>query len=84
MTAERLLDALRGDALARLRWCAARALGLSPVSLRVRLWRKRDVLRWACLLLLEREAAGTAAGANPQFDMARFYALGGESADERI
>ena len=78
MTAERLMQALRSDALARLRWCVARRLGLCPASLRVSLWRRRDVLRWACLLLLEGEAAGgESAGANPHFDMARFRALGG-------
>lgn len=78
MTADRLTQALRGDALARLRWCVARRLGLCPASLRVRLWRKRDVLRWACLLLLECESGGETAGReNPHFDMARFRALGG-------
>lgn len=79
MTADRLVEALRGDSLARLRWCVARRLGLCPASLRVRLWRKRDVLRWACLLLLEREEAEgeRAGGGNPRFDMARFRALGG-------
>lgn len=79
MTAERLVEALRSDALARLRWCVARRLGLCPASLRVRLWRRRDVLRWACLLLLEGEAAedGESKGVNPRFDMARFRALGG-------
>ena len=82
--AEELLRALEGDSLERLKWRVLALLGVCPLSLRARLMTKREVLRCACHLALD---AGTRApeeerrcgSENPNFDMARFAALGGLS-----
>lgn len=82
--AEELLRALEGDSLARLKWRVLALLGVRPLSLRARLMTKREVLRCACHLALDagaHPAEGEKRGAdqNPNFDMARFAALGGLS-----
>ena len=82
--AEELLRALEGDSFARLKWRVLALLRVSPLSLRARLMTKRQVLRCACHLALDagaRPAEGErrSANKNPDFDMARFAALGGLS-----
>ena len=82
--AEELLRALEGDSFARLKWRVLALLRVSPLSLRARLMTKRQVLRCACHLALDagaRPAEGEhrSADENPDFDMARFAALGGLS-----
>lgn len=83
-SAEDLLRALEEDSFARLKWRVLALLRASPLSLRARLMTKREVLRCACHLALDtgaRPADGDRRGANqnPNFDMARFAALGGLS-----
>ena len=83
-SAEDLLRALEGDSFARLKWRVLALLRVSPLSLRARLMTKSQVLRCACHLALDAGAAvpeGKQRGAdnNPNFDMARFAALGGLS-----
>lgn len=80
--AEELLRALEGDSLARLKWRVLALLHVSPLSVRARLMTRRQALRCACHLALDaqaRPAEGERRGANqnPNFDMARFAALGG-------
>lgn len=82
--AEELLRALEGDSLERLKWRVLALLGVCPLSLRARLMTKREVLRCACHLALDSGARSPdgerrGAGKNPNFDMARFAALGGLS-----
>ena len=73
MTAPQLLDIVRQDSYARLKWQVLRRLGLCPASLRARLLSRRSVLRLACQMILddapsERREWET----NPYFDMAGF------------
>ena len=82
--AEELLRALEGDSLERLKWRVLALLGVCPLSLRARLMTKREVLRCACHLALDNgarppEGERRSANQNPNFDMARFAALGGLS-----
>ena len=82
--AEELLRALEGDSLERLKWRVLALLGVCPLSLRARLMTKREVLRCACHLALDAgshptEGEQRSANQNPNFDMARFAALGGLS-----
>ena len=82
--AEDLLRALEKDSFARLKWRVLALLGVCPLSARARLMTRSRVLRCACHLALD---AGTRApeeerrggSDNPNFDMARFAALGGLS-----
>ena len=64
---EKLLEALRGDSLGRLRHLILREAGLSPFSLRGALISKKRLLRYACQLVLDRERASAG-----DFDMRRF------------
>ena len=73
-----LLESLKRDDMARLRFVVCRELGLVPGSLSARLLTRRQVLTLACHLVLERERGG--GEENSRFDMARFYALKGERA----
>ena len=82
--AEELLRALEGDSLARLKWRVLALLRICPLSLRARLMTKRQVLRCACHLALDNgaqlsDSERRGADENPDFDMARFAALGGLS-----
>ena len=83
--AEELLRALEGDSLERLKWRVLALLGVCPLSLRARLTTKREVLRCACHLALDAGARSPeterhgAKNENPNFDMARYAALGGLS-----
>lgn len=85
--AEALLRALEDDSLARLKWRVLALLRVSPLGLRARLMTKRQVLRCACHLALDAEARSSGgarrgvsgAAENPNFDIARFAALGGRS-----
>ena len=79
MTAAELLASLGNDPMARLKWRVMQRLGICPVSLRARMMTRRQVLVCACHLALDaggQTGAGTGAE-NPEFDMARFRALGG-------
>lgn len=83
-SAEDLLRALEKDSFARLKWRVLALLRVCPLSLRARLMTKREVLRCACHLALDAGARSPArkrsgASENPNFDMARFAALGGMS-----
>lgn len=83
-SAEELLRALEKDSFARLKWRVLSLLRVCPLSLRARLMTKRQVLRCACHLVLDigaypAEGEQLTANQNPNFDMARFAALGGLS-----
>ena len=74
MTAPQLLDIVRQDSYARLKWQVLRRLGLCPASLRARLLSRRSVLRLACQMVLDAGAAGGGERwQNPNFDLARFH-----------
>ena len=69
MELERLLEALEGDGMARLRHAVLREAGVPPFSLRAALVSNRRLLRYACHLVLDgREHGGGSGG----FDMERF------------
>ena len=78
-----LLRALEEDSFARLKWRVLTLLHVSPLSARARLMTKSQVLRCACHLALDNGAQSLNreqrnANQNPNFDMARFAALGGK------
>lgn len=84
VSAEELLCALEKDSFARLKWRVLALLRICPLSLRARLMTKSQVLRCACHLALDAGASAPegeqhGANENPNFDMARFAALGGLS-----
>ena len=72
MVAEKLLNELRRDAPARLKWTVCRYLGIRPGSLAWLLMSRRRVLAWACHIALD--TAGDSAGAdrNEGFDLEHF------------
>lgn len=74
-----MIEAVRSDSCARLKWRVLRQLGVSPLSLRARLLTKRRVLRLACQMILDlpAENGGSIRESNPNFDMARFDCLAG-------
>lgn len=78
MTAETLLQRTARDLPGRLRWKVMQRLGICPASLRGRLLSRRRAMRMACQLILDAGDCGgqaPSAGANPNFDMARFERL---------
>ena len=79
MTAAEMIEAVRSDSCARLKWRVLRQLGVSPLSLRARLLTKRRTLRLACQMILDlpAESGGSIRESNPNFDMARFDCLAG-------
>ena len=76
MTAEELLARLDRDAMARLKWRVMQ-LGIAPLSPRALLLTRRRVIECACHLALDAGAKPESGAENPDFDMARFRALGG-------
>lgn len=68
-----MLEALRGDSMARLRHAVLREAGIPPFSLKARLIGRRALLRYACNLVLDAESAPTQAG--DSFDMQRFMEM---------
>ena len=75
MSAEFLLHTVERDAMARLKWCVLRRLGVCPVSLRAMFLSRRRVLRLAAHLVLDGNAKREEE--TPAFDMARFRSLAG-------
>lgn len=71
MEAEKLLETLRGDHMARLRHKVLRKAGIPPFSLRSVLISNRQVLRYACHLVLDGQGADT----RGNFDMERFLRM---------
>lgn len=67
---EKLLEALRGDSMGRLRHLVLREAGLSPFSLRAALITKKQILRHACQLALDGEEFQKG-----KFDKERFEAM---------
>ena len=72
MTAETLLDELRADAPARLKWAVCRYLGIRPGSLGWLLMSRRRALSWACHIALDAAGGGAGAERNGGFDFERF------------
>ena len=74
-----MIEAVRSDSCARLKWRVLRELGICPVSLRAKLLTKRRALRLACQMILDlpAENGGSIRESNPNFDMARFDCLAG-------
>lgn len=73
MTVDALLDRVRGDDWARLRWHLCRLFGVAPWSRLGRALGDEECLLLAAQLVLDR--AGTelpAGGSNPNFDAAAF------------
>lgn len=66
-----LLDCLRRDSAARLKWLVCRRLGILPGSREERRMTLRRTVECACHLLLDEGAESGNAG----FDMARFRRL---------
>ena len=75
MDAEKLLEALSEDSMARLRHAVLRQAGVEPFSLRAALIGRHRLLRYACHMVLDMENSGSDTDG---FDMSRFYALKGE------
>ena len=74
-----MIEAVRSDHCARLKWRVLRELGICPASLRARLLTKRSVMSLACQMILDlpEERGGRVGEINPNFDMARFQCLAG-------
>ncbi len=70
MAAEKLLGALREDGMARLRHAVLERTGVSPFSLRAVLISDRQIIKYACHMVLDGESTEEAAGGG--FDMERF------------
>ena len=73
MEAERLLEALRENSMARLRHAVLEKAGVPPFSLRAWLISNRRILRYACHLVLDEEQGKLQSGAG--FDMERFLKM---------
>ena len=72
MVAEKLLNELRRDAPARLKWMVCRYLGIRPGSLAWLLASRRRVMVWACHIALDTAGNGTGTNENEGFDPERF------------
>ena len=72
MTAEKLLEELRRDAPARLKWTVCRYLGIRPGSLAWLLMSRRRVMAWACHIALDAAGNGAGVDRNEGFDPERF------------
>ena len=72
MTAEKLLEELRRDAPARLKWTVCRYLGIRPGSLAWLLMSRRRVMAWACHIALDAAEGSAGADRNEGFDPERF------------
>ena len=75
MTAEKLLEELRRDAPARLKWTVCRYLGIRSGSLAWLLMSRRRVMVWACHIALDAAGRGAGADRNEGFDPERFRQL---------
>ena len=75
MRVEKLLEELRRDAPARLKWTVCRYLGIRPGSLAWLLMSRRRVMVWACHIALDTAGSGAGADRNEGFDPERFRQL---------
>jgi len=69
----RLLEALRGDPMARLRHAVLKKAGIPPFSLRAAFIGRKQILRYACHLALDAEESGELGAGS--FDMGRFLEM---------